>query len=122
MFVSRLFRGTVLVVASFAAGCGGSICDRAGNQQKVINDKVKGCPQIAGSVTTGGLTKSSCESKLQSPACSDNDRTLYDNMFTCIEELEPCLSGQEQAFITKFSNCRLPLQGGRTTSCKEALP
>ncbi len=121
--VRRLMRRSifvVLTVATFAAGCGGTVCDRADNQQTVLNGKVKGCPQIAGSAAAGNLSKATCEAKLLSASCTDADRALYDRMFTCIEQLEPCLSGQETAFTTKIGACRAPVQNGRTTACRQA--
>ncbi len=110
----------LFAVALTSAACGGSVCEEAGRQQTVINDKVKGCPQIAAQVNSGNISRGVCESKLLSASCTETDRQLYANMFTCIEGLEQCLSGQETAFQTKVGNCRLPLQS-RTTACRDAI-
>lgn len=111
----------ILVAASsmFLTACGASICERFENSGDKFEDKFSACSSGEGTTTTTTeFNRAQCDENLSN--CTAQDEEKLNNYFDCIEKLDACVAGQEEAFTSAFIACAANV-GQLSTPCLEGF-
>ncbi len=100
---------SVFAVMSLAlAGCGGSLCEDLADSLDTVNEKSKPC---GGGTETDPITDEeikACEESLDS--CSDADKDALGKFNDCVNDLDTCSTGNENAFAAALLACGAHLE------------
>jgi hypothetical protein len=93
--------GLSLVASSTA--CTGSVCDRAESVSRALNDKGKACSGDGGLVSPTTFDKPTCEAGAS--ACTAADLKILNSDFDCIDRVEACVAGNDNAWLGSLMSC-----------------
>ncbi|MFP2933746.1 hypothetical protein ACLESO_53155 [Pyxidicoccus sp. 3LG] len=88
----------------FGTGCGGSTCEKARDAFESLDEKSEACfPSDEDDEEITDADVEQCEEALEK--CSDDDIEKIESAMDCLEDLDECKSGGEQAFSLQAFAC-----------------
>jgi hypothetical protein len=99
----------------FGTGCGGDLCEDTQDTIEGLSDKLDDCPQLEqaleqalGEFDFDDDDVEECKEDIED--CSDSDVEKREEALDCINDLDKCEEGDEEAWATDFLECVEDLQ------------
>ncbi len=110
--MKKLMIGLVAMTSLvFGTGCGGGdYCEDLQDSFEGLDDKLDDCPELKDALeqALGNLEISDSDvedCKEESEDCSDSEKERREKAVDCINDLDKCEEGDEQAWTEDFAEC-----------------
>lgn len=107
------------VVSLALTGCSGSLCEDFKDVSEDLEEKAAPCSDGTSGGSNDEFNVQQCESDLSK--CSDDDREALRDYIDCLDNVDKCVKGKEDAFGGAILGCAFTAAGKLSDACTSTV-